>query len=115
MKPLTIEYSNNTAPAFKGYLNCIVSWGSNDLLTFWTAYYYFCFPVPEKIPNELALYVALKGLKITKKSKIIDGIFVRDLTWFNEKFRKGEEIYHLDTEFFFKKIKQTTKWYKILD
>ena len=85
------------------------------MLTFWTAYYYFCFPVPEKIPNELALYIAIKGLRIAKKSKIIDDIFVRNLTWFNEKFRKGEEIYHLDTEFFFKKIKQTTKWYKILD
>lgn len=85
------------------------------MLTFWTAYYYFCFPVPEKIPNELALYVALKGLRIAKKSKIVDDIFVRDLTWFNDKFRKGERIYHLDKEIFFKKIKQTTKWYKILD
>jgi len=115
MKPLTIEYSQDTAPAFKGHLNCIVSWASNDLLTFWTAYYYFLFPVSEKIPNELALYIALKGLKITKKSKIIDGIFVRNLSWFNEKFRKGEGIYHLDKEIFFKKIKQTTKWYKMLD
>lgn len=115
MKPLTIEYSNDTAPAFKGHLNCIVSWASNDLLTFWTAYYYFCFPVPEKIPNELALYIALKGLRIAKKSKIIDDIFVRNLSWFNEKFWKGEEIYHLNKEFFFKKIKQTTKGYKILD
>lgn len=115
MKPLTIEYSNDTAPAFKGHLNCIVSWASNDLLTFWTAYYYFCFPVQEKLPNELALYIALKGLRIAKKSKIIDDIFVRNLSWFNEKFRKGEEIYHLNKEIFFKKIKQTTKWYKILD
>ena len=110
-----IEYSNDTAPAFKGHLNCIVSWASNDLFTFWSAYYYFCFPVQEKLPNELALYIALKRLRISKKSKIIDDIFVRDLTWFNEKFWKGEEIYHLDTEFFFKRIKQTTKWYKILD
>lgn len=115
MKPVTIEYSNDTAPAFKGHLNCIVSWASNDLLTFWAAYYYFCFPVPEKIPNELALYIALKGLRIAKKSKIIDDIFVRDLTWFNEKFRKGGKIYHLNKEIFFKKIKQTTKGYKILD
>ena len=71
MQPVTIEYSNDTAPAFKGHLNCIVSWASNDLLTFWTAYYYFCFPVPKKIPNELALYIALKGLRIAKKSKMI--------------------------------------------
>nr|DAQ56713.1 MAG TPA: hypothetical protein [Caudoviricetes sp.] len=34
MQPLSIKYSSDTAPAFKGYLNCIVSWGSNDLLTF---------------------------------------------------------------------------------
>ena len=63
----------------------------------------------------MALYIALKGLRIAKNSKIIDDIFVRDLSWFNEKFRKGEEIYHLDKEIFFQKIKQTTKWYKILD
>lgn len=63
----------------------------------------------------MALYIALKGLRIAKKSKIIDDIFVRDLSWFNEKFRKGEEIYYLNKEFFFKKIKQTTKGYKILD
>ena len=63
----------------------------------------------------MALYIALKGLRIAKKSKIIDDIFVRDLSWFNEKFRKGEKIYHLNKEIFFKKIKQTTKGYKILD
>ena len=40
----------------------------------------------------MALYIALKGLRIAKKSKIIDDIFVRDLSWFNEKFRKGEEL-----------------------
>ena len=57
----------------------------------------------------MALYIALKGLRIAKKSKIIDDIFVRNLTGFNEKFRKGEGIYYLDKEFFFKKIKQTTK------
>ena len=63
----------------------------------------------------MALYIALKGLRIAKKSKIIDDIFIRDLTWFNEKFWKGEKIYHLNKEIFFKKIKQTTKGYKILD
>ena len=85
------------------------------MFTFWSAYYYFCFPVQEKLPNELALYIALNGLRIAKKSKIIDDIFIRNLTWFNEKFRKGEKIYHLNKEIFFKKIKQTTKGYKILD